>query len=213
MQPSRPARGTLRPSRPRQRPPRLSLGGSWGSHSGSSCSAGLRRERAAGGRPGEGAQVSPAQARRPPPTRRGERCAASPPCVAPRGTAKASAARQARARPAPGLLGLALQRGDALRSLLKGKGWSTGCYVAGGLGEPGTQLTSSALLATSHLAPIPHPLDLFQFFRFPEAGWGRAQVIKVLLLPLPSRYTHHLHPGVRPGPETPSSRLKLSLPF
>ncbi|KAM7125602.1 uncharacterized protein WM277_017834 [Molossus nigricans] len=165
----------------------------------------LRGRRQAAGEgcartPWRGCPGTSAEARRPPLRDAASRLQRS--LRGPGGTA-GGAARQARARSAPGLLGLAPGRGGALRGLFKGKGWSEGCRAAGRQGEPGTHaysLLSPRDLSSRSLRPPP-------VLRVPQAVSGRAHVIQVLFFPLPSRYVHHSHPGGRPGPETPSSRL------
>lgn len=147
----------------------------------------------------------PADARRPPPAARWARGARSLPCADPGGPAEAGrAAGQVRARPAPGLLGLA--RGEGKRSAAE----SGRLRVPAGLRRGGragrTGADARSLRPSSELSP--GPSQAASCFGVPETLRGLAQVAEVRLRALPSRYTHHSHPRVRPGPETPFSPLK-----
>lgn len=139
-----------------------------GAHGRGCSSAGLRRAREARGRGGRmhgtsrrGAAPAPSRTRT-----RTRRAGCTVPALRPQGHCGQRPARQARARSAPGLLGLAPGRGGALRSLFKGKGWSKGCYATGGRGrgeERGNWDTRSLP------APIMRPETAFSFPGSPGA--------------------------------------------
>ncbi|XP_037667058.1 translation initiation factor IF-2-like [Choloepus didactylus] len=142
----------------------------------------------------EAAPGPPAEVRRPPPVEHLVQGAQSRPCrvhrlsPAPLPAAPPARAGQARARPAPGLLGLAPRRGGAVRRFVKAKGLLRGERAGrtwDGNSPPADPFSSS------HFAPFKSP----PVFPDPRGPPGTSLMIKALTLRRRSLGSHHSHPG------------------